>query len=82
MMFGPGGGQALHCFGFGGGFFPVLPILLFTVFLGLAIAAVVMLARKGRPAANRQALETLANRFAAGEISEEEFESKKKALKG
>jgi uncharacterized membrane protein len=60
----------------------VLPILLFTVFLGLAIAAVVMLARKGRPAANRQALETLANRFAAGEISEEEFESKKKALKG
>ena len=82
MMFGPGGGQAFHCFGYGGGFFPWLPLLLLTVFLGLAVAAVVLALRKGRPAPYRQALETLAGRFAAGEISEEEFESRKKALRG
>ncbi|SDY81614.1 SHOCT domain-containing protein [Citreimonas salinaria] len=53
------------------------------VFWGLVIAAVVLLVRRlgtGQTPARRDAMEVLRERFAAGEIDEEEFERRKKAL--
>ena len=59
-----------------------MPLLLGVLLLGLAALLIVLLVKRSRPAAYGQAMETLANRFAAGEITEEEFLSRKKALKG
>lgn len=80
MMYGLGGGPGLHCLA--GGFFPWMPLLFAAALLGLVAVLIVFAVRKNRPAAYGQALETLANRFAAGELTEEEFLSRKKALKG
>lgn len=63
--------------GFFGLFFHLL-------FWGLLITALVGLVRflwtKSRPGANDTALETLRQRFAAGEIDQQEFEEAKKTL--
>lgn len=80
MMYGIGGGPGLHCLA--GGFFPWMPLLFGVLLLGLAALVIVYAVKRTRPAAHSTALETLANRFAAGEITEEEFLSRKKALKG
>lgn len=81
MMYGFGGDGALRCLGFGGGTFHLMPLLLLILILGLATLAVVLLVRKNRPAANAQALEILSTRFASGELTEEEYLSRKKVLK-
>jgi len=66
-----------HGFGMGWGFGMLL-------FWGLIIAAVVVLVRYfAAPRAQtsrRDALETLRNRYAAGEIDDDEFERRKKTL--
>lgn len=88
MMFGNGYfGGGFHgignCLGFGGGY--MHGGFFFVGFLLLLIAAVLgaaMLFRRSRSNhADSVVLETLKMRFVSGEISEEEFLSKKNALK-
>ena len=71
-----------HGYGWGGMWFGWL---FWIVLVGLIVWAVVALSRRGRPPVSQQnpdedALDILKKRYAAGEISKEEFEEKKKDL--
>jgi putative membrane protein len=65
--------------GFGGGFMWFFWILLIAVIV-LALKATVFASGKAE-GTDKSALETLKDRFARGEIDEEEFERKRKLLK-
>lgn len=77
MMWGPSGG----------GFWGVGMGLLSLVFLGLIVAGIVLAARvpsgpASRDAGARSALDILDERFARGEIDQEEYENRKRVLTG
>lgn len=67
-----------HGFGFGGGFMWLLWILLIVAIVLVAKALVSGNRDGGRSA--KSALEVLQERFARGEIDEEEYERKRKVL--
>ena len=67
-----------HGFGLGGGFMWLFWILLIVVIVW-AVKAAVFRGRRGS-GADRSPLETLQERFARGEIDEEEFQRKRKLL--
>ena len=68
-----------HGFGFGGGFMWLFWILLIVAILW-AVKAAAVSDRKGG-GKDKSPLEILQERFARGEIDEEEFERKRKLLK-
>lgn len=77
MMWGPSGG----------GFWGVGMGLLSLVFLGLIVVGIVLAARvpsgpASRDAGARSALDILDERFARGEIDQEEYENRKRVLTG
>ncbi len=62
-------------------YWPIFPILWFLIIVGAIVAAVVFI-RRNREAAGRRAGETvLAQRYAAGEIDEEEYTARLAVLR-
>lgn len=62
-------------------YWPIFPILWFLIIVG-GIVAAVMISRRNRDAAGRRAGETvLAQRYAAGEIDEEEYTARLAVLR-
>ncbi|HWK77680.1 hypothetical protein [Microbacterium sp.] len=72
-----------HWGGFGGpGFFwPIFPIVWFVLIAGGIITAIVLSRRRHNLAPRREAESALATRFAAGEIGEDEYRSRRAVLR-
>ena len=73
-----------HWGGFGGGgpgFWPIFPIAWFLLILGGVITAVILSRRRQNMAPRREAEAALATRFAAGEIGEDEYRSRRAVLR-
>lgn len=87
--FGGRGYMMPHAFGYGGysGFFPFLGIFKLLIGLGLLILIVYLLIKASKGgfktgSESGKALEILKERYAKGELTEEEFKSMKKELLG
>ncbi|MFC0673236.1 SHOCT domain-containing protein [Brachybacterium hainanense] len=72
---GPGG----H--GYGPGFFPIFPLIFFLILLTVLVLGVIRCRRGERLAPRREAEAQLASRFAAGDIDEEEFRTRRAVLR-
>ncbi|CAH0216944.1 hypothetical protein [Microbacterium sp. Bi121] len=75
--------QDHHWGGFDGpGFFwPIFPIVWFVLIAGGIITAIVLSRRRHNLAPRREAEAALATRFAAGEIGEDEYRSRRAVLR-
>lgn len=85
-MAGPHGSGVMAGGAMGGGFFPFFPLLGWIVTLlviGLVVYVLVRTFKQDRPEAGEQmdsALKLLRQRYASGEIDEEEYRSRKASL--
>lgn len=75
------GGHHWGGFGGGPGFWPIFPIVWLLLIVGGIVTAIVLSRRRQSLAPRREAEAALARRFASGEISEEEFRSRRAVLR-
>jgi len=65
----------------GPAFFPLIPIVFWLLVIAGVITAIVLRGRRARSAPRREAETRLATRFAAGEIDEDEFRTRRAVLR-